>query len=173
MYWKGPVEPLSVRLARNSILELSKCTVVLASHSPVEFARKVHAIDEILRWKATEFRRFLLYSGPFALDVILPDCFFHHSMLLFAGMRILASKQLVHQSCDSANELLVKFVKDVETLYGKEAMVYNVHSLVHLAADVKQLGCLDELSAFVFENKLGRLKKLVRKPQQPIQQVLR
>lgn len=92
-------------------------------------------------------------------------------MLLFAGMRILASKQLAHQFCDYANELLVKFVKDTETLYGKEAMVYNVHSLVHLAADVKRLGCLDEFSAFVFENKLGQLKKLVRKPQQVLRRL--
>jgi len=173
LYWKGPVGPLSVRLARNSILELSKRIVVLASYSPVEFARKLRHIDDILRWKATEFRQFLLYFGPFVLDGILPDYLFQHFMLLFAGMRILASKQLAHQFCDYANELLVKFVKDTETLYGKEAMVYNVHSLVHLAADVKRLGCLDEFSAFVFENKLGQLKKLVRKPQQPIQQVLR
>jgi hypothetical protein len=67
----------------------------------------------------------------------------------------------------------MKFVKDAESLYGKEALVYNVHNLIHLAADVKQLGCLDKFAAFPFENKLGELKKMVRKPQQPIQQVLK
>ena len=45
--------------------------------------------------------------------------------------------------------------------------------LVHLADDVKNLGCLDDFSAFVLENNLGQLKKLVRKPQQPMQQILR
>lgn len=120
------------------------------------------------------FRQLQLYSGPFVLDGILRDCLFHHFILLFARMRILASKQLAHQFRDYGNnELLVKFVKDAETLYGKEAMVYKVHSLVHLAVDVKRLGCLDEFSAFVLKNKLGQLKKLVRKPQQPIQQVTR
>jgi hypothetical protein len=49
LYWKGPVGPLSVRLARNSILDLSKRIAVLASHSPVEFARKLRGVDEILR----------------------------------------------------------------------------------------------------------------------------
>ena len=48
-----------------------------------------------------------------------------------------------------------------------------MHCLIHLAADVKKLGCVQEFSAFPFENKLGHLKKLVHKPQQPIQQILR
>lgn len=51
--------------------------------------------------------------------------------------------------------------------------MYNVHNLLHLADDVKLLGCLDDFSAFVFENKLGKLKKLIRKPQYPLQQILR
>jgi hypothetical protein len=67
----------------------------------------------------------------------------------------------------------VKFVSDAEVLYGNDILVYNVHCLVHLANDVKNLGCLDDFSAFVFENKLGQLKKLVRKPQQPMQQIMR
>jgi hypothetical protein len=74
---------------------------------------------------------------------------------------------------DYANSLLLKFVQDTEILYGKEAMVYNVHCLIHLAADVKQLGCLDEFSAFAYENKLGQLKKLIWKPSHPLQQLLR
>ena len=94
-------------------------------------------------------------------------------MLLFVSLRILSCKHLVSLYCDYANDLLVKFVKDVEVLYGKEALVYNVHCLVHLAADVKKLGCIQEFSAFPFESKLGHLKKLVHKPQHPIQQILR
>lgn len=173
LYWKGPVGPLSVRLGRNAVLELSKRVLLLASYTPVEFARKPRAIDDILRWKATEFRLFVMYTGPFVLHGILNDSLYNHFMLLFTGLRILSCKQLAPLYCEYANELLVKFVKDAGTLYGKEALVYNVHSLIHLADDVKQLGCLDEFSAFVFENKLGQLKKLVRKPQHPIQQIVR
>ena len=74
---------------------------------------------------------------------------------------------------DYGNELLIKFVSDAETLYGKQTLVYNVHSLIHLAADVKKLGSLENFSAFIFENELGHLKKFVRKPQNPIQQILK
>jgi hypothetical protein len=103
----------------------------------------------------------------------LPDEILNHFMLLFVGMRILASRQMAIQYCDYANELLVKFVTDAKILYGREIMVYNMHCLIHLAADVKKLGCLDDFSAFPFENKLGQLKKLVRKPSQPLQQIVR
>jgi len=52
-------------------------------------------------------------------------------------------------------------------------LVYNVHGLIHLAADVKQFGPLDSFSAFPFESFLGRLKKMLRKPNQPLQQIIR
>jgi hypothetical protein len=173
MYWKGPVGPLHVRLSRKLVSELSERLIFFALYCPVEFARKPRALDELPRWKATEFREFLLYSGPFILEGLLSDELYKHLMLLFVSIRILASKQQAVMYCDYASELLVKFVTDAEVLYGKQIMVYNVHCLIHLAEDVKRLGCLDEFSAFLFENKLGQLKKLVRKPSYPLQQILR
>lgn len=175
LYWKGPIGPLHVRIGRNSVGALSRRLLALVPYVPFEFARKPRSIDEIMRWKAIEFRQFVLYSGSLVLDGVLPQELYDHFMLLFVAMRVLASPQLVvHvQHTEYANKLLIKFVKDAEALYGKEALVYNVHNLVHIAADVERLGCLDKFSAFPFENKLGELKKMVRKPQQPIQQVLK
>ncbi|KAL5022613.1 hypothetical protein ScPMuIL_001768 [Solemya velum] len=61
----------------------------------------------------------------------------------------------------------------VSGIYGDDQYVYNVHGLVHLAADVGKFGALDNYSAFVFESFLGRLKRLIRKPNFPLQQVVR
>jgi len=47
--------PLSVRLPRNSVLEISKHLAIFAAHSPVEFAHKARSVDDVLKWKATEF----------------------------------------------------------------------------------------------------------------------
>ena len=52
-------------------------------------------------------------------------------------------------------------------------LVYNVHSLIHIVNDVRRYGCLDNISAVPFENYLGKLKKKIRRPQNPIAQIMR
>ena len=58
-----------------------------------------------------------------------------------------------------AQEFLEYFVKAGGNLYGKEFLVYNVHFMVHLSADVDEHGNLDKCSAFPFENYMQHLKK--------------
>lgn len=65
---------------------------------------------------------------------------------------------------DLAHSFLVSFVEHYGLLYGKEMVVYNIHGLVHLASDVKVQGPLDSISGVPYENFLGELKRLVRKP---------
>ena len=172
LYWKGPTGPLSVRIGSRAVNELSHKLVSLCPHIPCEFARRPRSFIEILRWKATEFRQFLLYTGPVILGSILSWDLFCHFMLLSVAVRILACPQLALTFCDYANELLLLFVSTARKLYGKEICVYNIHCLIHLANDVKNLGALDDFSSFPFENKLGQLKKIIRKPQYPIQQIV-
>ena len=59
-----------------------------------------------------------------------------------------------------------------EKFYGTD-IVYNVHSLTHLAADVMMFGPLDDFSAFPLKKILGKLKMLLRKPKFPLAQVIR
>jgi len=172
LYWKGSIGPLGVRLGSRAVNELSQKLISLCSYIPSEFARRPRSVLEVLRWKATEFRQFLLYTGPVILGEFLSRKVYHHFLLLSVGIRILASRQLALDFCDYANELLVLFVSKAEKLYGKDIYVYNVHCLIHLAGDVRNLGILDDFSSFPFENKLGQLKKLIRKPQFPIQQIV-
>jgi hypothetical protein len=73
----------------------------------------------------------------------------------------------------TANQLLVKLVSYFEVLYGNNIMVCNAHCLVHLTNDVKNLGSLDDFGSIIFENKLGQLKRSVRKPHQVLQQTVR
>ena len=55
-------------------------------------------------------------------------------------------------------KLLAKFVNDAQVLYGNKILVYNVHCLIHVNDDVKNVSCSEDFSAFIFENKLGQLK---------------
>lgn len=69
--------------------------------------------------------------------------------------------------------MLEAFVKHFYEMYGYDQAVYNVHAIVHLSTDALKYGSLDNISSFLFETFLHRLKRLVRKPEFPLQQVIR
>ena len=87
------------------------------------------------------------------------------------SISILCNHELSHQF-DFAGRLLKYFVLQGARLYGREFLVYNVHSLLHLADQAKRFGSLDECSAFAFESFLGRLKRLVVSGKNPLAQVV-
>lgn len=74
---------------------------------------------------------------------------------------------------DFAGKMLLSFVSKFSTLYGRFHIVYNVHSLIHLANDVKVHGSLDSFSCFGFENYLGKIKRLLRNSRLPLSQIRR
>ena len=136
---------------------------------PKEFARKPRALREIDRWKATEFRQFLLYTGPAALINKLHQDVYKNFLLLHVGIFILVNPYLCSLYCDYAHDLLVLFVHHFGELCGRDMLVYNVH----LANDVRKFGSLDNVSSFPFENFLHSLKKMVRKPTCPLPQIVK
>ena len=95
------------------------------------------------------------------------------SELFSVAIFCLASPLFCEAYCDYAKQLLILFVSQFGQFYGEDQYVYNVHSLVHLADDVAKFGELNNFSAFAFESFLGKLKRLVRKPNYPLQQVIR
>ena len=84
--------------------------------------------------------------------------------MMSVGISFLVNPKLCSMYYDYANGLLRTFVNNAAALYGHDTMVYNVHALIHLADDVKRFGCLDNFSAFPFENALMSIKKMIRKP---------
>jgi hypothetical protein len=165
--------PLACRLSGSESDRLSELLINMRKFIPAEFARKPRGLKEVGRWKATEFRLFLFYTGPVALSCILAAPLYKNFLLLFVAMFCLASPSLSRDYCDYAKQLMISFVQHFAALYGNENIVYNVHNLIHLVDDVKLFGCIDNISGFPFENYLHTLKKLVRKPQYPVAQVVR
>ena len=77
-------------------------------------------------------------------------------------MRILSSNDLLKKYSDCAQQYLHSYVKLCKELYGEVSKIINVHCLDHLVDDVKRCQCsLSEISAFDFENLLGKLKKYI------------
>ncbi|XP_051787729.1 uncharacterized protein si:dkey-242h9.3 [Erpetoichthys calabaricus] len=171
--WIGSNGPLQCRVSASQVSLISDKLVALRGFIPNEFARKPRSLFERLRWKATELRQFLLYTGPVVLREILHSEVYQNFMLLSVGIYILASPEYCSTMNDFANSLLVAFVKHFSELYGPEFVSYNVHGLTHLSQDVKVHGSLDVISGFPFENYLRKLKKMVRRPHCPLTQVIR
>ena len=161
-----------VRLRNSDIMRMSSLLESIAKYIPCEFARKPRTLTELPRWKATEFRQFLLYTGPVVLQGKVTPKIFNHFMLLHVAMRILLTPLICDEHNALANDLLHKFVQQAPSLFGEEFMSYNVHCLIHLAMDAKRYGHLDRVSAFPFENMLKNIKNMLRKPGAKLVQVI-
>ena len=170
MWIKGP---LKSRVSARTVAQISSSLLSLRDYIPSEFSRRPRSLSEIDRWKATEFRQFLLYTGPVVLKHNLNQTFYDNFLTLCIGMHILLNSSLCQNYNDYAKQLMVAFVRHFGELYGRDMLVYSVHGLVHLASDAVSYGSLDNISAFPFENFLQTLKRMVRKPKFPLQQVIR
>ena len=148
LIWLWTKGPLQERIGLHTIESISSSLVDLLGFIPKEFARKPRSLREVDRWKATEFRQFLLYTGPVVLLGNLRDAVYKNFLLLHVALYILVSPSLCQQYCDYAEELLLLFVTHYSKLYGRNMVVYNVHCLVHLANEVRKYGCLHRISAF-------------------------
>lgn len=169
MWIKGP---LKTSLGTSVIQTIYESLLALIKYTPCEFNRKPRSLNDVKFWKATEFRCFLLYTGPIVLQHI-PKPMFDNFMMLSVSIKILVSKLHHINLNDVAGNILSHFVQHCADLYGREFVVYNVHSLYHLHLDCKMYGPLDLFSAWPFENYLGTLKSLVRSSKQPLQQIQR
>lgn len=166
--------PLKNRLKSQNVNTISEHLISMKEYTPIEINRKPRELSELARWKATEFRTFLLYTGPIVLKDVVSLAIYEHFLLLHCGILILISKtHLRNIGSQFANELLTTFVNHCEKIYGEQFFVYNVHILCHLSADSEHFGPLDTFSAFAFESYLGQLKKLIKTPNKPLQQIYR
>ena len=165
--------PVKHRIGSNVVSQISEHLLSLRNDIPREFSRKPRSLIEVRNWKATEFRQFLLYTGPVVLAGKLPDRMYQCFMLLSVALTILLNETFCQSYCDYAEQLLTVFVKNFASMYGQSELVYNVHNLLHLAQDARRYGALDKISSFPFENYLGRLKKMARKPSQHVSQIVR
>ncbi|XP_072755742.1 uncharacterized protein [Anoplolepis gracilipes] len=158
------------KLPARSINIISQRLEILKKYCPPEFARHPRAIHVFFKYKATEFRQFLLYTGPVVTHGVLDQQIYIHFLFLHTAIRILISSLPSKKYLNFAELALQKFVVRCENLYGLSFISYNVHGLLHLTNDVRQLGPLDSFSAFPYENNMSVFRKYCRKPNFPLQQ---
>lgn len=171
-YWTSG--NLNFRLSRKYRIELSRRMNCLKAQIPCEFQRKPRSTNFVAKWKATEFRFFILYCGPIVLKELLRKELYNHFMLLFASCRILCSDALCLRYTSHAKTYLRSFFIAMKDYYGRESQILNAHHLIHLPDDVKFMQCsLSHFTAFPFENYLGKMKRFIRTANRPLAQICR
>jgi hypothetical protein len=168
---KGAKNPKAIKLCSRQLEVISGKLCRLRDFIPREFQRKPRSLFHVDRWKASELRQFLLYTGIVVLKSEIDEELYDNFVCLSVAIFLLSAENLSQHYCDYAEQMLVYFVEKCEQLYGAKFMVYNVHGLIHIADDVRKFGSLEHNSSFPFENFLGKMKKCVRKPQHVLQQV--
>ncbi|XP_050061765.1 uncharacterized protein LOC114120630 [Aphis gossypii] len=143
--------------------------IKIKSFFPVEFNRLPRTLEEFEYWKASEFRTFLIYTGPIVLKGRIKNSFYKHFMLLSCAIRLLISSKTAYTYNNVAKMLLRQFVNEYSELYGKEYVGYNVHGLIHINDFVLLHGNLDAFSAFKYENYLQFVKHSCKNSRYPLQ----
>ena len=168
--------PRICRISQHQLEIVSNKLESLRNALPSEFARQPRSLKYLKRWKATEFRQFLLYTGVFVLKGVISEEAYNHFLSLSISISILLSHD--PEQYEEANliafakDLLKWFVEKAPEIYGETFVSYNVHSIIHLPDDVeKHKAGLHKLSAFPFENFMQSIKGMLRKGNQPLAQV--
>jgi len=148
---------------------------------PVEFQRWPDVIEKVRRWKASQFRVFVLYTGVFVLKGILTKRCFQHFCSLVVALRLMCRhvprteerKTTLEKIGEIVRPILRNFMTNGMLIYRKNFATLNVHAFCcHAVDDYVRFGSLDEFSVFRFESFLGWLKSLVLTARYPVRQII-
>lgn len=162
------------KLSHCNVRQINSSLKLLVRFIPKEFQRKKFDFNEFSHWKATQFRFFLHYCGVLVLRNNLPKQVYRHFLLLVVACRLLCDPQLCVPHVNYAKQLLKKFFELLPSFYGSDSQVMNCHNLIHLADDVEfTKKNLCAISAFPFENCLGKIKREIKGRNNPLAQLIR
>nr|XP_047123551.1 uncharacterized protein LOC124805780 isoform X1 [Hydra vulgaris] len=176
-YFKGSYPRIySGRLSAANLIKISNRLSQIKGKLPSEFVRQPRELTEVNRWKATELRTFLLYTGIVVLKNVLNPKTYKHFLSLVLAIRMLCEENInLRQTyLNSARELINYFVTNAHEHYGNTFTVYCIHNLKHLPDDVEYFQLpLDAYSCFRFENYLQTIKRLVRGKKNPLKEIIK
>jgi hypothetical protein len=155
------------KLPRYVYEEVNSLLLQFAKHLPCEFTRKCRPLELLGKYKATECRLFLLYTGPVLFSYSVKKDFpnyYREFMLFHAGSKIFSSSEMVKsvEWVEYAQKLYDIFVKEYPNIHTKFAVSSNVHALLHAKLDIFRHGEFTKYSAFPFENSYRHMKKLLK-----------
>lgn len=171
-HWMNGTRNFRTKFCERDIIEISEKLIQAGKTSPSEINRPNRSLKHLSDWKATEYRTFVLKTGPVVLRGHLSAEAYSHFLALHCATTICCSESLLIY-LPVAKQLFREFNIRFGEIYGDENYTYSVHSIVHVTDDVDRYGVMDSYSAFPGESNLGHLKKLVRGGNKPLQQIVK
>ena len=107
--------------------------------------------------KADEWKNFILIYSQFCLKNILSREQFEHWNVSVNACQILCSRVISVQEVEKAHQLLIRFGKGLESIYGKEICTPNAHLHMHLKGCINDFGPVYSFWCFSFERFNGIL----------------
>jgi len=159
------------KIKKEDVLQLSEKLLSFAPYIIKEFARKPRSLDEVKRWKATEFRQFVLYTGVVALKGIVSDDFYYHFTLLHCAYRLLSMEENYESNLEPAKAMIDDFVNFFPSIFSEKNVTYNVHSVLHITECVRDVGFIPTFSAYCFENYLQHIKRIDNNPSKVLETI--
>lgn len=138
---------------------------------PQEIHRLTRTMQQIKKFKGSEFESWLLYDALPCLEDILDEDKLASFCLLVDSIGRLLGTHITPEDIQQCNIQLLQFFADCQRFYGPTAMTFNMHMVLHLAEAVIQGGPLWCYSTFPFENGIFRIKQHISSPANVMQQI--
>ncbi|XP_039311266.1 uncharacterized protein LOC113003043 isoform X1 [Solenopsis invicta] len=144
---------------------------LISINPPSEIHRLPRLLKDRAKWKATEWRSWLLYYSIPCLHAILPEVALNSYMLLVKSIHTLLSTNITEDNLMQCEIDLLQFVGDCQCIYGEDFMTFDVHTLLHYVESVRKNGPLWAISAFPFESDINNLKGRITGPSGVLEQI--
>lgn len=152
-YYIGSPQKMDIINSRLMSIQTPKC-----------ITRTPRSLKDIRLWKASEWRSWTILYSLVCLRDVLSKKYIHHLALFVSALNILLQKSINSEMLETAHNLLIKFVVQFQSYFGKQEMSYNVHLLLHLCRSVRNWGPLWAHNTFGFENENRILLNLQTSP---------
>ncbi|XP_036341073.1 uncharacterized protein LOC118750465 [Rhagoletis pomonella] len=154
---------LEYKAPKENLSTISTKLVSLRKYIPLEFSRRPRGFEDIVHWKATEYRQFLLYTGILALKGSIHDELYYEFLLLHCSCRLLSCPRSYEENISLCQNMLSLFVENFPIVFKENSVSYNVHSLLHLTECVKQFGVLQNFFGLWLRKLSSDFKRLRKK----------
>ncbi|XP_034236374.1 uncharacterized protein LOC117642382 [Thrips palmi] len=143
--------------------KLSEADARLLSITPTsDTSRFPRSLTERSDWRGHEWYHWILtYSIP-CLKNLLPTRYFNHWSQLPTGLAYLMQNSSAKSDVGYGDRFLVKFVSEIDYLYGPEHVTFSIHLLTHLAKSVSDFAQPFCHSAYIYEAENAEIKSLVK-----------